>query len=108
LSDRRLQDERRALLDRDNVTWRWPWLEPIRDFERCPGTVEDTLRDLGESPELAAFTRAGLLPPEIAGLFTHQSAVLRSVRAGRNAIVTAGTGSGKTEALYLPIVASLL
>jgi ATP-dependent helicase YprA (DUF1998 family) len=108
LSDERLQDERRRLLDRDNVTWRWPWLEPIRDYEACNGSVESTLSEITGSAELAAFARAGLIPREIDRLYTHQAAVLRSVGEGRNTVVTAGTGSGKTEAMYLPVIASLL
>jgi ATP-dependent helicase YprA (DUF1998 family) len=108
LSDERLQEERRELLDRDSVTWRWPWLEPIRDYEPCPETVEDTLHGITGATELAEFVRNGLIPPEITHLYTHQAGVLRSVRSGMNAVVTAGTGSGKTEALYLPILDSLL
>ena len=34
--------------------------------------------------------------------------MLRFARQGRNAVVTAGTGSGKTEAFLLPILAGLL
>jgi ATP-dependent helicase YprA (DUF1998 family) len=108
LSDERLQDERRRLLDRDNVTWRWPWLEPILDYEACAGSVEATLTEITGSADLAAIARTGLIPPEIDRLYTHQAAVLRSVRERRNVVVTAGTGSGKTEALYLPVMSSLL
>jgi len=40
-------------------------------------------------------------------LYTHQTAMLKLVLSGRNAVVTAGTGSGKTEAFLLPLFAYL-
>ncbi|WP_197034555.1 DEAD/DEAH box helicase [Glycomyces sp. NRRL B-16210] len=41
-------------------------------------------------------------------LYTHQEAALRKARAGRNLIVSTGTGSGKTESFLVPILADLM
>ena len=41
-------------------------------------------------------------------LYDHQVSMLREVLSGKNAVVTAGTGSGKTEAFLLPLLAYLV
>lgn len=40
-------------------------------------------------------------------LYVHQEAATRKARAGRNLVVSTGTGSGKTESFLIPILASL-
>ncbi|EKT76858.1 dead/deah box helicase [Rhodococcus opacus M213] len=41
-------------------------------------------------------------------LYQHQEAAIRKVVAGRNLVVSTGTGSGKTESFLLPILNSLI
>lgn len=108
LASEELQTERRQLLDRDGASWRYPFVEPIRDYARAEGTVADACAAAGASAELAELALLGLLPPNVDSLYVHQQAMLRSVIEGRNAVVTAGTGSGKTEAFLLPILDRLL
>ena len=108
MADSRLHRERRELLDQDGVTWREPWLEPLRDFDTAGVTLEESCARARASPDLAEFARAGLVPPEIAALYRHQEQALQAVLAGRNVVVTAGTGSGKTEAFLLAVIAQLL
>ena len=44
----------------------------------------------------------------IPSLYLHQREMLKSAMDGRSSVVTAGTGSGKTEAFLLPILADLV
>ncbi|HET8892543.1 MAG TPA: DEAD/DEAH box helicase [Gaiellaceae bacterium] len=106
--DAGVQLERHRLLDQDEVTWREPWLEVLRDYALTDETFEDSCRAAGSHADLAAFARAGLIPAEIARLYEHQLAALKAVNEGKNMVVTAGTGSGKTEAFFLPVVNALL
>jgi hypothetical protein len=108
LASEELQHERRRLLDRDGASWRHPFVEPMRDYAHAPGTIEEACASAGASEQLAQFSRVGLLPPGVDALYAHQHGMLRSVVGGRNAVVTAGTGSGKTEAFLLPILNQLL
>jgi hypothetical protein len=102
-----LEQERRALLDRDGVSWRHPFVEPIRSWRSAPGTIEDAVRAAGAPSELAALTNAGLMRG-VPSLYVHQWQMLDSAMRGRCSAVTAGTGSGKTEAFLLPVLADLV
>ncbi len=41
-------------------------------------------------------------------LYLHQEAALKKANAGRNLVVTTGTGSGKTECFLIPVINALL
>ncbi|GII34146.1 DEAD/DEAH box helicase [Planotetraspora mira] len=108
LRDKRLQDERRNLLDRAGGVYAEPYIELRPEYASSGRTLAESVADAGAVPELAEFAELGLLPRG-RELYTHQEQALRhSMMAGRNVVVTAGTGSGKTEAFLLPILADLL
>ncbi len=108
VADEDVERERARLLDRDGVVWREPYIEPLREFEGAGRPLEESCGAAEAHRDLAPFARAGLIPPNIEQLYRHQEETLVAALAGRNAVVTAATGSGKTEAFLLPIVASLL
>jgi ATP-dependent helicase YprA (DUF1998 family) len=108
VADEGVEHERERLLNRDGVVWREPWIEPLREFQAAGRSLEDSCHEAGAHADLAAFARAGLSPAGIDQLYLHQEEVLAAAIAGRNAVVTAGTGSGKTEAFLLPVIESLL
>lgn len=108
LADPALQQERRELLDRAGGAWQHPWLEVRPDYDLTGRTVRESMAAAGAPPELAELASRGLLRG-VYELYKHQEEALRQgVAAGRNAVVTAGTGSGKTEAFLLPVLASLV
>ena len=108
LADARLQDERTALLNRDGGAWREPLLELRPDYASAARDLAGSVAAAGSPSELADFAECGLLP---AGrrLYTHQEQALATgMQRGRHPVITAGTGSGKTESFLLPVLASLL
>jgi ATP-dependent helicase YprA (DUF1998 family) len=107
LRSERLQEERRRLLDVEGVSWREPFVEPIRDWAAAPGSIGDALVAAGAPAELEGLVTAGLMEG-VPSLYAHQQAMLSSAMARRHAVVTAGTGSGKTEAFLLPVLADLV
>lgn len=108
LSDRRLQQERRELLDRDGGIYRRPMVELRPEYVSAGQRLAESVRRAGASAELAQFAAAGIIPPGRA-LYEHQEKALKvGMQPGRNVVLTAGTGSGKTESFVLPILATLL
>ncbi len=107
LSDERVQAERRLLLDRDRVLWREPRLEIVPEYAQDARPLAEALAAAGAHPDLAAFAGAGLLTG-FDHLHVHQVRAVEEALAGRHMVITAGTGSGKTEAFLLPVLDELL
>ena len=110
-----LESERETLLLRTSpghpgVFHQEPWLEPMPRYKSAKrvGELEDDeivgLRgaELADFKTLASCGLIGDYP-----LFHHQLEMLKSVFSSNRAVVTAGTGAGKTEAFLLPLFAYL-
>jgi ATP-dependent helicase YprA (DUF1998 family) len=116
-----LVEERRRLLDRDTVLYREPLIEPQPPYagsdqnivqaahtalNGVPGWSAQTIADLGQFATDGLFLSRTPTPIE---LYRHQVAMLQvSAAQGRDAVILTGTGSGKTESIYLPVFASLI
>ncbi len=101
--DAELGKERRLLLEEEAAVVRAPIIETLLGYETC-GQLAAACGTLGLSADLAAFAREGLFPEDRA-VYAHQlEAVRAAVLERRHVVVATGTGSGKTEALFLPIV----
>jgi len=104
-----LEAERESLFNRPGVLNQEPWIEPLPRYESSGKKISDLNTD-----DLPGFEHAEVeLFKEIVGcglfgeneLYTHQYTMLNKALAGRHCVVTAGTGSGKTEAFLLPLFA---
>lgn len=71
-----------------------------------PGATPRELID--EGVLCPGFERLGATVNLERPLYRHQEMALRKVKAGRNLVVSTGTGSGKTESFLLPILDELL
>ncbi|WOP18829.1 DEAD/DEAH box helicase [Raineyella sp. LH-20] len=108
-----LQRERRALLGNGAALVRELMIEPVLPYD---GTVPgiESCRRAGLTTREATILMESLFPGvPIDGfkLRQHQAEALEcalSAEAQHNPIVTSGTGSGKTEAFLLPLLARLL
>ena len=71
LSDRALQDERRALLDAEGVSWRDPWIDLLREYETVDEDLGSAFASAGAHSALSDFSRLGLLAG-IPSIYRHQ------------------------------------
>ncbi len=123
-----LADRRRALLREPGTLAARPFVEPVLRYARDERFLEDLIPDFEGNPlsRLPQDARRAFVELALSGLFDgapgdvsllrrslyrpyrHQTAMLeRGIEPGRPGIVASGTGSGKTEAFMLPILASI-
>ena len=110
-----LTRERRGLLDQDGRIYRQPLIEPIPAYRESGESFREAVQSLlsgrwqaSEIADVAAFMGQGLFP-SVRTVRQHQRDVFEQVIVNRrDAVVTTGTGSGKTECFLLPVVASVV
>ncbi|MFJ8357830.1 DEAD/DEAH box helicase [Streptomyces sp. NPDC093984] len=107
VDDRSVMEERRNLLDRDNGAWRDPLIELRPQYASRGVTVAESFAEAGAHPDAAEFARF-TLPDGVTSLYQHQHDALVAACEGKDFVVTAGTGSGKTESFLLPVLADLV
>ena len=111
VADGGIAEERRERLTRPGAIFTEPVLEPVMPFA-SGDTIADVCAEAGMSTPVARRLARAIFDaePDFV-LYQHQSDALRSAlsTSGRyNPVVTAGTGSGKTESFLLPIFARVL
>lgn len=107
-----VEADREKLLREPGVFYQDPWIEPIAKYISSDKRIQDlTKQDLpgltdDEINDFKSLVSCGLFGGH--KLHLHQAEMLREALNGKNCIVTAGTGSGKTEAFLLPLFAYLM
>ncbi|QGQ20748.1 DEAD/DEAH box helicase [Cellulomonas sp. JZ18] len=105
LRDEGIRGERHRLLSGRGAVFSEPIVELMPTYRPSDSTLTSIFEDLA-LPEAAELISGGLLPYDKP--FRHQEAALRESDAGSDVIVGTGTGSGKTEAFLLPVIADLV
>ncbi|MFV2122943.1 DEAD/DEAH box helicase [Micromonospora sp. LOL_013] len=105
LRERTLAQERRQLLSRRSTVFIDPHIELMPSYPLSDSSMAEILNSLG-LPEAGELVSAGLLPH--ISPWRHQEEALRASLAGHDVLVGTGTGSGKTEAFLLPVLARLV
>lgn len=101
-----LSKERYDLLAQDKHLYREPYIEVVPPYAPAGQTFSETVNDLSLPEELIEFAACGLF--EFKQLHKHQRNALAEYQKGQHVVITAGTGSGKTESFLIPVVAQLL
>ena len=101
--------ERRTLMDKQARLHLEPLLEPIPPYAVTNKSIADAVEATGRGKQLAI--EVGEFAGPLLGaysLYQHQWGALAASLRGQHAVVAGGTGSGKTEAFLLPVLASLV
>lgn len=105
-----IERERERLLRQPGVFCQDPWIEPLPRYHTVKSITELGCEDVPGLDEVGIQDFKGLASCGLVGnyeLFSHQLEMLRRAMSGQHAVVTAGTGSGKTESFLLPLFAYL-
>lgn len=110
-SNKKLEDERNALLNSDETITKYPIIEFTPKYESYD-TIENICDELKIDQRFASFVRKGLFPNfgnQKSQLYVHQYQSFKTAAIDRkNLIVTTGTGSGKTECFLFPLFYDIL
>lgn len=109
-----IENERGQFLDTPGYFYQEPWVELMPRYQPAKALRDVTLGDLDNPPGFSLhdlerfkeFARCGLVGDF--PLHHHQLEMLKRALHGQNLVVTAGTGSGKTESFLLPLIAQLV
>jgi Lhr-like helicase len=103
-ADPLLEAERAALIESSGLSTDLI-LEPLPGFLSSGLTFEALAAQLDLGEDVAQF-----VAPLLSGnrLHGHQADAVRAYEQGRNVVVTASTGSGKTEAFLMPLLVHLI
>ncbi|MEV5756605.1 DEAD/DEAH box helicase [Streptomyces tendae] len=108
VDDRSVMEERRLLLDVDGGAWREPLLELRPQYKSSGVPLAESFRAAKAHPQAAEFAQF-TMPIGVDSLYQHQhDALVTACGEKHDFVVTAGTGSGKTEAFMLPVIADLV
>lgn len=98
-----IEAEREQLLRTPGIFHQEPWIEPLPRYQTVKPISKLTQDDV---PALSDQARSDLIALASCGLvedyelFSHQLQMLKRSSGGANAVVTAGTGSGKLRPFY--------
>ncbi|MEV0680551.1 DEAD/DEAH box helicase [Actinosynnema sp. NPDC050436] len=106
IRDEAVLAEREELLRGGSSLFQETFLELMPTWQLAADDVATSCRSAGVE-DLAGLLSSGLLEG-IDKLFLHQEQALHAGLAGKNVVVTSGTGSGKTESFLIPVFARLI
>ena len=127
ISDPTVAAARRDLLEAPGTFTTDPFLEPVLRYTSSDTTIEElAMLENGPLEPLSPEGRRAFAELALSGLFDGRSVdgeirrrseyppyqhqvqtLIRGIRPGKPAIVTSGTGSGKTESFMLPMLAAI-
>jgi hypothetical protein len=105
-----LRGQMHERIDQANLLWRGPYLSLQRPYRLAEPLLGAQAARLGLHRSLLSageyVDEKGERHPPFGEwtLFSHQQQAVEQILAGRNTIVASGTGSGKTEAFFIPIL----
>src|SRR5919199_4538219 len=106
-----IEQERERRLNQPGVFYQEPWIEPLPRYKKYGKNINQLgIEDVAGLDETTLHDFKQVASCGLVGnyeLYEHQVQMLCKALEGKNAVVTAGTGSGKTESFLLPLFAYL-
>ncbi|MFQ5675508.1 MAG: DEAD/DEAH box helicase, partial [bacterium] len=110
IADDTLRAQLFNLIEQSDLLWRGPYLSLQRPYVRSERTLNEQKDVLGLHTQLltaGSFIDENAEAHPVFGewvLYRHQQQAIEQILRKKNTIICSGTGSGKTEAFFLPIL----
>lgn len=101
ISDKTYFDQFSEKLANDSAFSKGPYLEATDSF-KAGKSLDELIKEGTVSPLFRELDRKAM--PVTRPLYAHQETSIKCIGKGENAVITTGTGSGKTESFLLPIL----
>lgn len=111
-----IEDQRMQLLNKDGNAYQDPYIEILPEYKESDmgkigdwkyDSFQDCFEDETQFKTFISLITAGLIESDIVP-YTHQINMLKEGILNGRAVVTSGTGSGKTESFMMPLLANIL
>jgi len=111
INDKKLIQERNNLINTNQTMWQWPQIELLHNYSQIELTNKEIYKKSGIPEDFFEFLDESLFYDSSNNqkfkMYQHQSEAL--LKSNENHIVlTTGTGSGKTEGMYLSLFKTIL
>ena len=114
INNENILKEREELIDSEGVMWQSPQLEVLKQYETVGNSGSKSNNDVFSKTNLNNkfydYLNTSLFSSNenTFSMYKHQAESMISASKGKHIVLTTGTGSGKTEGMYLPILESIL
>jgi len=114
INNENILKEREELIDSEGVMWQSPQLEVLKQYETVGNSGSKSNNDVFSKTNLNNkfydYLNKSLFSSNenTFSMYKHQAESMISASKGKHIVLTTGTGSGKTEGMYLPILESIL
>jgi ATP-dependent helicase YprA (DUF1998 family) len=102
--------QKKLLEELDKTVSNGPFVE-IKDTFRSGKTIEELIDNGTLSPLFRDLEKDKKYPPKLPvtrPLYLHQEKAIEKIVAGKNVVISTGTGSGKTDCFVIPVINELL
>ena len=103
IENKNIRNERDNLVNTENIMWKWPQVELLSNYP----TIELSNKEIYKKERLTKifdFLDKSLFSDGLGNsfkMYEHQASSLINSSDDKNVVLTTGTGSGKTEGMYL-------
>ena len=111
IENKYISNERSDLINSQNTMWKWPQVELLSNYPTYSNENNAAFSEAGVNKIFHDYLEKSLFSNEkneSFKMYTHQANSLIEASKNKNIILTTGTGSGKTEGMYLPLLNTLL
>ena len=114
INNKKILEERRFLVDKEGVMWKSPQLEILKNYKKVSGADNndsniEVFKQTNLDERFYNYLSTALFSSgdNYFSMYEHQANSMKLANNGKNIVLTTGTGSGKTEGMYLPIMQSI-